>query len=551
MNALLHASWLPILGWTLLHSLWEGTLVALAAALVLRSLHGASPRLRYVVAVLALLLMVVLPLRHLVPLRLEVPPILLVRDRLEQVQPSLAKALSSPTPALRTRMATRLEQAMPGVVLVWIIGVSLSLLRLAGGWAWLQRLRWRKAELAPDALQRCLLDLCRRAGLKRAVTLLICEGLAGPSVVGILRPAILVPAGWFLNLPPDHVEALLAHELAHVLRHDYAVNLLQSLLEVVLFYHPGVWWLSRRIRAERELACDIFAVRLMGDALPLAEALTDLERRGLGLVPLEPAPAAHGGSLMERISHLLLPPRRTSSAPAFGAMAVMALLLASGLRLAAQSPDPTPVVPPSIPKWRILPSGGKVGNEHAALYIHSRNAKDSEGKNIPYTQLLDIKADQIPLNQVWKVFEAVVSDRRPNLEGEAWDSRDERISGPRVNLDLNSATPAEVLGLLTRLAKEHGSAPYKAPDARDPGPFIVAKFTKKDGQFALNLHARQVSLVFLDQLLETAKKMSPDTSAGFDRDSDKSTGPRVDAIFEGLTLQELEGRIRKLQAESQ
>jgi beta-lactamase regulating signal transducer with metallopeptidase domain len=551
MNGLLHASWLPVVGWALLHSLWEGTLVVLAAALVLRNLRGASPRLRYAVAVLALLLMAGLPLRHLAPLPSGASPVLLAQGHPKPEGPALSQVIPDPVPALRTRVATSIERVMPWVVAVWAMGVFVSLLRLAGGWVWLQRLRWRKAELAPDALQGRLLNLCRRAGLKRAVTLLMCEGLIGPSVVGILRPAILVPAGWFLNLPPDHLEALLAHELAHVLRHDYAVNLLQSLLEVVLFYHPGIWWLSRRIREERELACDTFAVHLMGDSLPLAEALMTLELRGLGRAPLEPAPAAHGGSLMERISHLILPPRRTSSAPAFGALAVVTLLLATSLHLAAQVPDPTPVVPPAIPKWRILPSGVKVGNENAAIYIHSRNAKDPDGKDIPYTQLLDIKANQAPLNQVWKTFEQVASDRRPNLESEAWDSRDEKVQGPRVNLDLNGATPAEVLSVLTRLAKEHGAAIYKASDPRDPGPFIVAKFTLKDGRIALNLHARQVSPAFLDRLLETAKRMSPDTSAGFDRDSDKTTGPKVDAIFEGLTLQELEARILKLQAEAQ
>lgn len=366
MNGLLHASWLPVVGWALLHSLWEGTLVVLAAALLLRGLRGASPRLRYTVAVLALLLMTGLPLRHLVPLHSGTSAVLLAQNHPSIEGPALSQVLPEPASALRTRMAAGLERAMPWVVAIWAVGVFVSLLRLAGGWAWLQRLRWKKAELAPDALQGRLLDLCRRAGLKRAVTLLMCEGLVGPSVVGILRPAILVPAGWFLNLPPAHVEALLAHELAHVLRHDYAVNLLQSLLEVVLFYHPGVWWLSRRIRAERELACDTFAVRLMGDALPLAEALTTLERRGLGRAPLEPAPApaAHGGSLMERISHLLLPPRRTSSAPAFGAMAVMAISLTYALQVAAQPADPRPVKDVTYPQSIELPSARTAAPAH-------------------------------------------------------------------------------------------------------------------------------------------------------------------------------------------
>jgi beta-lactamase regulating signal transducer with metallopeptidase domain len=560
MNGLLHASWLPAVGWALLHSLWEGTLVALAAALVLRGLRGASPRLRYAVAVFALLLMAVLPVRHLLSLRATASPVLLTQRPLAQAGPIFTQVTPAPTPALRTRMTARLERAMPWVVVVWLAGACLSLLRLAGGWAWLQRLRWAKAELAPDVLQSRLLELCRRAGLKRAVTLLTCDGLVGPSVVGVLRPAILVPAGWFLNLPPDQVEALLAHELAHVLRHDYAVNLLQSLLEVVLFYHPAVWWLSRRIRAERELACDTFAARLMGNPLPLAEALTTLERRGLGRTSLEPAPAAHGGSLMERITHLLLPPRRTSSAPAFGAMAVMALILASGLRVMAQTPDPTPSVAPVIPKRSILPSGAKVGNENAALYIHSRNAKDADGKDIPYTQLLDIKADQMALNQVWRDYEETIQERRPDMNFQVWDGRDERIPGPRINLDLTAATPSDVYAVLNRLAAKFGVDPYQPPSPAALKNFLVTIHFLKDGQVCFDLYARQVSKDYLDKLLMEAHKLanSPGTgtsggknACGFDRGSDTYPGPKVDAIFEGLTLQELEVRVRKLQAEAQ
>lgn len=549
MNGLLHASWLPMLGWTLLHALWEGTLVVLGTALVLRSLRGSSPRLRYAVSVLALLLMVGLPLRHLVSFHRDAPQVLFVQARPASNAQSFTRAFPNPATAMRTRTVEALERVMPWVVAVWALGVLSSLLRLAGGWAWLQRLRWAKSELAPDILQRQLLDLCRRVGLKRAVTLLMCEDLVGPSVVGILRPAILVPAGWFMNLPPDQVEALLAHELAHVLRHDYAVNLLQSILEVVLFYHPGVWWLSRRIRAERELACDTFAARLMGDSLPLAEALTTLERRGLGRAPLDLASTAHGGSLMERITQLLLPPRRTSTAPAFGATGVLTLLLVSGLHLAAQTPDPTPAVAPTIPQsTRNLPDV-TIDYKNTALYLRSSNAKDAEGKAIPYTQVFDIKANQVPLNQAWRSFEEALKVGSASKSVEGWSRRSETTPGPRVNLDLNGATPATVLAVLNRLAKEYGVEPYQAPDQRDPGPFVVSAYTLKSGQVVLNFHARQVSPAFLDQLLQSARKLKPGLTIKDDRDADTSTGPKVDAIFEGLTLEELEGRVRKLQAE--
>jgi len=553
MNALLHAPWLTVLGWSILHTLWEGALVALTMALVLRSLRGATPRLRYAVAATGLLVMALLPLRHLVPVRQEPPPIQQVQGSLQSRPAALQVDLPPPTPALRTRVVVGLERVLPWVVLIWIVGALLSFIRLAGGWVWLQRLRWQRAELAPDALQRLLLDLCRRSGLKRAVTLLMCEGLKGPSVVGILRPAILVPTGWFLHLPPDHLEALLAHELAHVLRHDYAVNLLQSLVEVLLFYHPGVWWLSRRIRTERELACDTFAVRLMGNALPLAEALTDLERRGLGRASFEPAPAAHGGSLMERITHLLMPPRRSSSAPAFGAMTIMTLVLASGLHVWAQTPDPTPDVPPAIPEHTPEGPGLKIRTAHSNLYIRSRNAKDAAGKDLPYTQLFDIKADQMPLNQLWKDFKAVADAPQAQKTSQTWDSRDESIPGPRVNIDLEGAKPDDVVTLLHRLAALHGVAPYQAPPTAELPPFRVASHRRQDGQITLDLHARQVSRAFLDELLTAARKLSGLPSGSgiaqiFTREGDTGHGPKLDAIFEGLTLQELEAGIQRLQA---
>lgn len=258
---------------------------------------------------------------------------------------------------------------------------------------------------------------------------------------------------------------------------------------------------------------------------------------------------------MERIAHLLLPPHRISSAPAFGAMAALTVLLASGLRLAAQAPEPTPAIHSAIPKWRLLPSGGKVGNENAALYIHSRNAKDPQGKDIPYTQLLDIKAYQMPLNQIWKTFEQVASLRGPYVGSETWDSFDRRIVGPRVDIDLVGVKPADFLATLNRLAEIHSVAPYQAPASTDLRNFQVTKHTLKDGRICFDLHARQVSHGFLDQLLTTAKSVAASVDVkegvmGFDRESDTFGGPKVDAIFEGLTLPELEARIRKLQAEA-
>ena len=123
-----------------------------------------------------------------------------------------------------------------------------------------------------------LQKLGARIGLSRPVRLLVSALVQAPTVVGWLRPVMLVPVGALGGLPPEHLEALLLHELAHIRRHDYLVNILQSVAEALLFYHPAVWWVSVHIRAERELCCDDVAVSVSGDAFTYARALAQLEQ---------------------------------------------------------------------------------------------------------------------------------------------------------------------------------------------------------------------------------------------------------------------------------
>ena len=126
-----------------------------------------------------------------------------------------------------------------------------------------------------------------------------------------MKPVVLLPASALAGLTPQQLEAILAHELAHIRRHDYLVNLLQTLVETLLFYHPAVWWLSRRIRIERENCCDDLAVSLCGDPCTYARALADLE--ALRGPARSLAMAANGGSLLQRVRRLLGAPtsRRT------------------------------------------------------------------------------------------------------------------------------------------------------------------------------------------------------------------------------------------------
>ena len=167
------------------------------------------------------------------------------------------------------------------------------------------RMRSMLVRRAPPEWQEILRKLGARIGLSRPVRLLVSALVQVPTVVGWLRPVVLVPVGALGGLPAGHLEALLLHELAHIRRHDYLVNMLQSVAEALLFYHPAVWWVSGHIRAERELCCDDVAVSVSGDALTYARALAQLE--SYRPAHLSAAVAANGGSLPDRIAQVAGP----------------------------------------------------------------------------------------------------------------------------------------------------------------------------------------------------------------------------------------------------
>ncbi len=145
--------------------------------------------------------------------------------------------------------------------------------------------------------------LAKRLHIARPIRLLESSMVDVPTVIGWLRPVVLMPASALAGMAPQQLEAILAHELAHIRRHDYLVNLLQTLVETLLFYHPAVWWLSRRIRVERENCCDDLAVSLCGDPYAYARALADLEELRADSSRL--VLAATGGSLLHRVRRLI------------------------------------------------------------------------------------------------------------------------------------------------------------------------------------------------------------------------------------------------------
>jgi GWxTD domain-containing protein len=310
------------LGWSLLHFCWQGTLVAMLLAIALGILRGRSPRIRYAACCFALGLMAALPVITFARLASNsgvIEKAEMVSQDHETTFPTQTTGFTHAEPWLR-RISTAIDSSLPIVTLVWILGVILLLGWLNVGIVITGRMKSFAAQPAPHELQLVLKDLIRRLKVTQAVRLVHSAMVQVPTVIGWLRPVILIPAGCMAGLSAAQVGALIAHELAHVRRHDYLVNLFQSLVEALLFYHPCVWWVSKQIRNEREHCCDDLAVAVCGDPLSYAKALSFVEERRFSISAV--AVGLDGGVLTMRIRRLL----GSKEGPAVSRVAALTML---------------------------------------------------------------------------------------------------------------------------------------------------------------------------------------------------------------------------------
>jgi beta-lactamase regulating signal transducer with metallopeptidase domain len=342
------------LGFSLLHFIWQGTaLAALLAGLNLLLRH-AAPQVRYLLAAATLGAMLLAPaltfltLRHgvlatpAVPVGEQetpsvsghgVPGAAVSSDGLRRpaaVYSSAATHREDMASWVGTGLRLRLEPWLPAFVSLWCAGVLALSLRTLGGFALVQQLKRSRLDAPPPVVRETVARLREALRVTAAVQVFESALVHAPTVIGCFRPVVLVPVSVLTGLTPQQLELILAHELAHIRRRDYLVNLLQTAVETLLFYHPAVFWVSGRMRVEREHCCDDLAVAACGSPVRYARALADLE----GLCAEAPAlaMAASGGSLLERIARLVQPPRPLSAASR--GLSVLLVVLAVGLALA-------------------------------------------------------------------------------------------------------------------------------------------------------------------------------------------------------------------------
>ena len=326
------------LGWTLLHFCWQGVAVALVLACVLGLLGGRSSQARYAAACLALGLMVALPLAtfaHVASSEYNARTAVLGPGIVLDSSILLNVGSNEPIPPWPARIGMALDRSLPWVLLIWFAGVLVFLCRLNFGLLVARRLKTSGTEPPPLALLQLFETLRIRLHVDRAVQLLHSARVQVPTVIGWLRPVVLLPASCLSGLSPDQIEAVLCHELAHVRRRDYLVSVIQSVIETILFYHPAVWWVSKQVRRERECCCDELAVSVGGDVLAYARALSFLEENRAAFP--EFVLGANGGVLKMRIQRILGSKRDAEGSPAAALLTLGLILAVTGSYFAAVS----------------------------------------------------------------------------------------------------------------------------------------------------------------------------------------------------------------------
>jgi beta-lactamase regulating signal transducer with metallopeptidase domain len=312
------------LGWTLVHFVWEGA--ALALLLYMFFAFTRNARVRYAAAVITLVLMTLSPAVTFAVLHAR-PEAVPDASSANQVIGSLrvAAELAMGHSAMATPDLPSVDWLL-WLVWAWVAGVLVFSVRALGGWLVLERLHRNTREPVTDELLARCLRVQRRLALTQPVRYFRSHLVDAPAVMGWFRPVVLVPITAITGLPPQQLEAVIAHELAHIKRFDCFINLFQIAVETVLFYHPAVWWVSKCIRSERENCCDDIAVAVCGNAGDYARALTAMESwRSLPSLVL----AANSGSLRSRVGRLLGVETITRSIPR-GGLAAVGVLCAAG-----------------------------------------------------------------------------------------------------------------------------------------------------------------------------------------------------------------------------
>jgi beta-lactamase regulating signal transducer with metallopeptidase domain len=452
--------------WTLIHFCWQAAAVAAAYRALSVALARRSAEARYTAALTSLLVMLVLavgtfawefrPDSTLAPLastaaNLAAP---LAGDFPRIAAPGF---IASQHDAAHITLATML----PWIDGFWLVGVLALSIRSLGGWWYLRRLRLSAIAQPPAAVRASFDRLCTALGLHRTVALRLSTAIDGPMTVGTLRAIVLLPLSAITSLGPDELEVVLAHELAHVRRADFFWNILQTIAETLFFFHPAVWWISSRIRHERELCCDDLALSICPNPVTYASALYRLEEHRSRHLRLAMALDGHASrhTLLMRIARILgepmtrIPSRRLRPFSLVAACAgLVALLVPAPHVLASLNPTPQPAPKPAVSAV----VNTTVHVDAAAVVMHV-------GKPSPYpVGQPSVMPDSEPAT-------GAVPQAQPKPEASAQPHSDyiDRMKAAGYDVDLDKLINMKIQGITPDYAREMAGAGFGKLTADD------------------------------------------------------------------------------------
>jgi bla regulator protein BlaR1 len=325
------------LAWTLLHSLWQASVLVVLYILILNLFRPKKAEIRYALAVCTLLTIFLASSftfwrvhdkaleRHHEEIAMEEQ----AYDEAAFSRYAFYKSLRENDKMVEEESQSTLDFIklwLPLISWMWLIGFFVFSLKWILSYSYVQNLRFRQSKILHIDWQNRINTLARRAGIQQTLLLKESNNIDTPMVIGHLKPVILLPASLLTGLSPNQLDAVLAHELAHIIRHDFLVNLLLSMLETIFFFHPAVWWLSERIRQEREHCADDMAVEITENKKEYAEALAIVASHSIHSPKMAMTMNGNKKYLLDRIKRLFKPdtnPARLNGRAVFGLLVVL------------------------------------------------------------------------------------------------------------------------------------------------------------------------------------------------------------------------------------
>ncbi|MCX6169719.1 MAG: M56 family metallopeptidase [Ignavibacteriales bacterium] len=333
---LIPEEFIKAIGWTIFHSLWQGAVISVLLAGVLLMTGKKSAQLRYNLTVTALFFMFGISIITFT--QVYSSNAISNSERFESASASNTGSNVSEQPDsaapnsnedLTGLLKSYFAQNLPMIVTIWFLGFFVFSFRFAGGVFYVQRLRSKGISPVDDPWFYRLEELTARFKLKKLVQIFESEQVKTPITIGYLKPLILLPIGMISGLPQEQVEAIIIHELAHIKRYDFLINLVQTFIETIFFYHPAVWWISSTIKNERENCCDDLTLKLCGGSLIYFKALYNLQQICSEENEIALAVIGKKNQLFRRINRMNSNNKITSYGVKFTAFAVLLLIIAA------------------------------------------------------------------------------------------------------------------------------------------------------------------------------------------------------------------------------